>query len=399
MTVYSHSRLSAYENCPFKFKLRYIDKIKREEAESIEAFVGKRVHEVLEKLYQESLLTKTNTLSDLLAHYDRLWKENWNDNITIVRRKYNKDHYYQFGRKGIENYFNRYQPFDQSVTVGTEMQVNFDLDEEGKYKITGYIDRIAHSNGIYEAHDYKTGASLPAQKYLDNDRQLAFYQIAIQKMWPQVKEVRLIWHYLAFDVEMVSKRHPEELENLKKQTIELIDRIESTTSFPAIESGLCNWCEYPDLCPKRKHHYLVENLEPNGYFKNKGVELVNKIVQVTTEKDKLEEKLNVLKEQIIQYAKKEGLEIIQGNDHKVRVKIANKTKFPAKDTLERAALDNLLKEQGKWLEVSDLNISSLQKICKQDCWDENLLKKIKEFAEEDESVSVYLSQLDEYEDD
>ncbi|MBI5555852.1 MAG: PD-(D/E)XK nuclease family protein [Elusimicrobia bacterium] len=397
--IYSHSRLQTYQNCPFRFKLRYLDHIKRAEAEGIEAFVGKRVHEVLQKLYEEAWLTKTNTLGDLMNYYDLLWKENWHDNITIVRRKYNKEHYYQFGRKCVENYFQRYQPFDQAVTIGTEMAVNFDLDEAGKYKITGYIDRVAHLDGIYEAHDYKTGASLPSQQSLDTDRQLAFYQIAIQERWPEAKEVRLIWHYLAFDLDLVSKRGHAELEQLKTNTITLINTIEAAKEFPAIESGLCNWCEYPDLCPKRKHFYIVENLGEKDYFKDRGVDLANKYAQLTVEKEKIGEKIKVIKEQIVQYARKENIEIIKGNDHQVRVKITPRLKFPDQETLERAALDKLLQDEGKWLEVSDLNTALLSKTCKQNSWDGALLDKIREFTAEEETVSVYLSPLDEYEKD
>lgn len=40
MTVYSHSRLSTFEQCPHKFKLRYIDKVKTEAEESVEAFMN-----------------------------------------------------------------------------------------------------------------------------------------------------------------------------------------------------------------------------------------------------------------------------------------------------------------------------------------------------------------------
>ena len=50
MTLYSHSRLSTFENCPLKFKYTYIDKIETGIEESIEAFLGSRVHEALEKL-------------------------------------------------------------------------------------------------------------------------------------------------------------------------------------------------------------------------------------------------------------------------------------------------------------------------------------------------------------
>ena len=48
--LYSHSRLSNFENCPKKFHYRYVLRIPSE-FESIEGFVGKRVHEVLERLY------------------------------------------------------------------------------------------------------------------------------------------------------------------------------------------------------------------------------------------------------------------------------------------------------------------------------------------------------------
>ena len=41
--IYSHSRLSTFENCRKKFEFRYVLKLP-EDSEGIEAFVGKRVH-------------------------------------------------------------------------------------------------------------------------------------------------------------------------------------------------------------------------------------------------------------------------------------------------------------------------------------------------------------------
>lgn len=395
--IYSHSRLSTFEQCPYKFKLRYIDKIKREEAESVEAFVGKRVHETLQKLYDDMLLTKENTLGDLFTYYDKIWRENWNDAIAIVRKKYTKDDYYKFGKKCVENYYNRYKPFNQSLTVGTEVPVTFCLDDEGKYAITGFIDRVAHVNGRFEAHDYKTSSSLPTQEKVDQDRQLSFYQMAIQKMWPEAKEVDLIWHYLAFDVRMTSQRNNSDLEKIKQATIELINTIEMAKIYPARESALCKWCEYPDICPKRKHFYCIENIGVNGYYKDKGVELVNKYVQLALERTKLEEKINVVRMQLVDYARKESLEIIKGNEHKARVRIASRLKFPSKDTLERAALEELLRSSGKWSEVSNLNIMLLNKMCRLQNWPEELLVQVREFAQEEEMVSVCVSELEEYE--
>jgi len=59
--VYSHSKLSCYEQCPQKYKLQYIDKVETEIEESVEAFMGVRVHETLEKLYR-----------DLMAYWDEV---------------------------------------------------------------------------------------------------------------------------------------------------------------------------------------------------------------------------------------------------------------------------------------------------------------------------------------
>ena len=51
MIVYSHSKLSTFEQCPLKYKLRYIDKIKPEIEKTIEAHLGSSVHDTLEWIY------------------------------------------------------------------------------------------------------------------------------------------------------------------------------------------------------------------------------------------------------------------------------------------------------------------------------------------------------------
>ena len=45
MTSYSHSRLGTFQQCRYKYKLQYIDKIKVKTQTTIEAFMGNRVHE------------------------------------------------------------------------------------------------------------------------------------------------------------------------------------------------------------------------------------------------------------------------------------------------------------------------------------------------------------------
>lgn len=111
MPVYSHSKLATYETCRRQYKLRYIDRIRPPEGEEgIEAFLGSRVHEVLEKLYKELILTKLNSLEDLHEYYKKRWEKNWHDNVVIVKTNFTKDHYYDTGLQAIADYYKRHHP-------------------------------------------------------------------------------------------------------------------------------------------------------------------------------------------------------------------------------------------------------------------------------------------------
>ena len=82
MTIYSHSRLETFKNCPLKYKFNYIDKIKREE-EGIEAFLGSRFHEVMEKIYKD-LPFRKYSLDEMLDFYEDDWDKNYHEKIIIA---------------------------------------------------------------------------------------------------------------------------------------------------------------------------------------------------------------------------------------------------------------------------------------------------------------------------
>jgi len=382
-----------YEECPLKYKLCYRDKIKRE-IEGIEAFLGTMVHETLKKCYDDVRLTKVNSLVDLLTFYDKVWQENWHDSIVITKKDVTKDHYQSLGNKLIETYYKRYAPFDSDMTLSTEKRVTFSLGGGDKYKLTGFIDRLSRTKeDIYQIHDYKTSAYLPSQEEVDNDRQLGLYQIGIQKTWPDIKNIRLIWHYLAFDRELVSSRSGEAISNLVEETIKVIDEIEFAEAFPPRESGLCDWCEYPDLCLMRKHFYTVEALPMNEYLNEPGVVLVNKYAELKEKASEIDEEMEKVKEAILDYARKEQVELIKGSDRKVRVRFDKKLKFPGKSEAERQDLDKAIKAAGKWLEVSQLDTTALTRVIEQSLWDKDLIGEVMKYGRIEESSSVYLSKL------
>jgi putative RecB family exonuclease len=393
MPIYSHSQLSMYEECPLKYKLRYRDRIKRD-TEGIEGFMGTMVHETLKKCYDDVRFTRVNSLSDLLGYYNKIWQENWHDAILIMKQDLTQEDYRALGEKLIGTYFKRYAPFDSDITISTEMGLNFALDDEKKYRMTGYIDRLSRTkDNVYEIHDYKTSSHLPSQEDADNDRQLGLYHIGIQRKWPQIGNIRLIWHYLASDTELVSHRTPEAISNLVQDTKSLIDGIEVARDFPPRESSLCDWCEYPDLCPLRKHFVKVEALAANEYLNEPGVELVNKYVALRDEEARIKAEMEKVREAILDYARREEVELIKGSDYKARVKFDERLKFPGKNDAERQELDEIIKEAGKWTEVSQLDISSLTHVIENDLWSKDLIDQVMKYGRIEETSSVTVSKL------
>jgi putative RecB family exonuclease len=382
-----------YQQCPLKYKLCYRDKIKRD-VEGVEAFLGTAVHDTLKKCYDDARLTRVNTLAELVAYYDKFWQKNWHDDIIVTKKDLGPEHYRALGKKLIETYYQRYAPFDTDITIGTEMMINFRLDDSKKHRLIGYIDRLSRTReDIYEIHDYKTSAHLPTQEDADNDRQLGLYHIGIQKRWPDIENIRLVWHYLAFDRDLVSSRSGEAISKLVTETSRLIEDIEAATDFIPQESNLCEWCEYPDLCPLRKHFYQVESLPVNEYLTEPGVVLVNKYAELKEKAADTDRELAKVKEAIFEYARMQQVEVIKGSDRKVRVHSAEKLKFPGKNEVGRQELDTTLIEAGKWPEVSQLDTTSLARALEDGYWDKDLIDRVMKHGRIETVNSIYISKL------
>ncbi|MBI1883738.1 MAG: PD-(D/E)XK nuclease family protein [Chlamydiae bacterium] len=397
MPVYSHSRLGTYETCPLQYKYRYVDRIKKDR-ETIEAFLGKRVHETLEKLYRDLKVTKMNSLGDLLTFYNDDWRKNWSENVEMIKKDYTAENYRKLGEKCIRDYYRKFYPFDQTRTLGLEQQIFINLDERGEYRLMGFIDRLAQGeDGVLEIHDYKTGQTLPTQEKVDQDRQLALYQIGIQQQWPDVKGVRLVWHYLAFDRQLVSERSPSDLAQVREQTIQVIREVESAKDFPPRESAICPWCEFVDICPLMKHLRKVEVLPVHEYLNETGVTLVNRYAEISTKKNDLvkqmDEELEKIKEALIAYAEKEGVEVVHGSDYKLKIKGKEVYKFPLKDDPRRGALERLVREAGEWEKFSDLNLNALSEAVQSDQLPDALKEKVLKFTDLEKSYRFYLSRL------
>lgn len=251
MVIYSHSKLCTFEQCPIKYKFKYIDKIKPLIEKTIESHLGSSVHDTLEWIYNSVKDNPEDTpnLDNIINYYIKAWQKDLSKNILIVKKQFTHKDYLNKGIQFLADYFQKYYPFKDG-TIECEKEIVIKLDENTHIK--GFIDRLVYNieKGHYEIHDYKTAGTLPSQEKMDEDKQLALYSIAIKEMYGKDKEVILVWHYLAHNHKIISKRTEEQLEKLKDETKKLIEEIEQTKNFIPNKSMLCEWCEYKSICPE-----------------------------------------------------------------------------------------------------------------------------------------------------
>ena len=271
MVVFSHSRLSSFEQCKLKYKFRYIDKIIPDIEKTIESHLGSMVHDTLEWLYTRIKKNRIPTIDEVIVHYSETWQENYEEDIPIMRKNMTAKDYFNKGVQYLIDYYTKHKPFDDN-TIAVEKHIIFDLDENGEHKIRGFIDRLVYNlkTNEYEIHDYKTSKFLPSQEVLDKDRQLALYSIAIKEIYGVEKKVILVWHYLAHNKRIHSRRTDKQLNQLKEDTLDLIKEINSTRDFPPTKSPLCNWCEYKSICPAWGNKPPEKQMNLKDYYELKG---------------------------------------------------------------------------------------------------------------------------------
>lgn len=366
MPAYSHSKLETYEQCPKKYEFRYVKNIKTEE-EGVEAFMGSRVHEALERLYQLARDGHVLGEEELIRGFHASWDKAWHAGVKIVREELTADDYRRVGEKCLREYYRRYHPFDQATVIDIERKVSFALDPEKRRHIQGYVDRIDKvADGVYEIHDYKTSGRLPAQEKLDHDRQLALYEIAIRESLPNVREVGLIWHFLKFNEEMRSRRDPNELAALRRSLNEVIDEIEAAErsgEFAPRESALCAWCDYKPVCPLFCHQFITAHpeQEPPPHLALEAAELVRKLGELdgrirhlTAQAAELKEEKEELEAQVVRAARALNVSRLFGGEWQVTVTVKNDHAWPSstKQKAEHDELERILRASGDWDKLS-----------------------------------------------
>lgn len=89
--------------------------------------------------------------------------------------------------------------------------------------------------------------------------------------------------------------------------------------------------------------------------------------------------------------------MIKGSDRKARVKFDAKLKFPGKNDEERQELDSTIIGAGKWMEVSQLDTTALIHTIEDKLWSRGLIEQVMKYGRIEETSSVYLFKLKDWE--
>lgn len=219
MRIWSKSQLGMFANCPFSWKLRYIDKIKPDVVESLDK--GFQIHKVFELFYPDK-------------DFDKALKEAQFPIEYLDKYKFHLDNF----KDWISKYPNEPYVKEGSQTIGN---------------IIGIVDRadLIGDNKLFII-DYKT--SVGKGNIKDYLKELLLYAYLIQeKHKMEVVKVGIYFsannQFIVEDVtqEQIKKNYEEIQEEIKlNEEMISLDMLEPSTGY------WCSWCGFKKHCPKNK---------------------------------------------------------------------------------------------------------------------------------------------------
>lgn len=351
----SYSALNTFQNCPLKYKFQNIERIKT--SPSKEAVFGTILHSALNFLHQPRPLPPT--LEELLEFYNNSW------NSEVYEDKQEEMAIMQQGIRILEDYYRNNNPKNFkiidletffSVPIG---KILSEKDNPAKEEIilSGKIDRIDQiEGGGLEIIDYKTSKNLPPQEVVNNDLQLAIYQMGIQSRWPTLnKPIKLSLYFLKHGIKLSSVRTPEQIKQVKERLLDLVKEIK-TSDFNPTPTPLCGWCGYQQECPMFKHKFKQEKSEIHIN------EVIKEYYELKEESKKTTQKVAELQKLINQYCDEQKIERVFSDPENAGDNITITRTVQKRYDYDADKIKSVLEPLNKWAEIISIDSAKLKKL-------------------------------------
>jgi putative RecB family exonuclease len=230
----SYSSISRYEQCPYSYKLKYINKILA--CPNVNLRFGKAIHSVLENLYREWGLMPWSELP--IDKLRKLWEIAW----LGVDGDF---HLFAEGRKILNDFVS--DPVNlRNNTIAIEEKFSIDI---GGYNVVGAIDRVdCDDYGELNIIDYKTNRMLFTRDEVDDSLQMSIYGLAARELWPWAIGANFTFDMLRHGIKIRTSRTDDQLLGASEYVEAMGRKIESDDVFsPKINSN-CPYCDYSHIC-------------------------------------------------------------------------------------------------------------------------------------------------------
>lgn len=238
---FSPSQLNTFIQCPRKYSFQYIERVPVERVPSPHLVFGNAIHAAMDAIYR---LPPGDRSGELLAE---AFRDAWRDDTERTAAFTNIEVERSWGLKGLA-LLERVAATDEFATaIPRALEDWAQVTVGGDRQLFGRIDRVddhPDGDGVIVI-DYKTGRCRIAHDGLGDEVQAQVYALAVRAtLEVAVREVRFM--FLEADEDRVWE--PTDLELVEDGLLKLVERIESTSSFEAVPTRLCGWCDYLGQC-------------------------------------------------------------------------------------------------------------------------------------------------------
>jgi len=245
---FSYSKLETYDQCSFKYKLKYVDGHYIYSANIATEF-GTAIHEAEETIANSikdgkpiDYIAIKNKLIMKLAELEHKYPEAYREELDKAFKTY-KDKAYDYLEHGIYRLENFLKANPQIKVVGAEIPIKFEYKD--KYVFKGFIDRLLLDTNTnkYILQDIKTWGVPKEQKELTTPLQFVIYSMALKDLYKcTTDDIKCQYDLPVCDLVQDAGTSGFIGRGMKKLD-SLFDKIEKQ-EFEPKPSPLCHWCEF-----------------------------------------------------------------------------------------------------------------------------------------------------------
>lgn len=244
---FSFSRLKAFAQCPLRYRYRYLEGM-REAFQSIEAHLGKVVHDVLEWLYLGRANGGDPGPDQALQRFDEQWEKRWADGVAIVRVEDSPEVYSRRGREMVASFCRSVFAVDRSETLALEQRLNARLAPDVVF--TGFADRVGRTaGGRLFVVDYKTSSREGDGSDFSEGLQAPLYASCVMDHHGG-DSCLAGYHYLRLGTTRWQDVSRERGRQLRARFLTMAREAIVAQEFPARPGPLCAWCGFNRICPE-----------------------------------------------------------------------------------------------------------------------------------------------------